>query len=94
MAVLIVDEGQMTKEHLRAVRDASPFQPFTIYLADGRKLEINHRDFLILPPEGAGRTAVVYHPPNGRTMSLVDLLLVTEVEVPAPAAGTNGQPHA
>jgi hypothetical protein len=80
----------MTKEHLRNVRDANPFRPFTIRLADGRDFRIHHRDFLSLPPEGAGRVAVIYQ--VGGAFSLVDLLLVTEVSVEALPAQANGEP--
>lgn len=80
----------MTKEHLRNVRDANPFQPFTIRLADGRHFRIHHRDFLSLPPaEGPGRVAIV-HASDGN-FGLVDLLLVTELSVESLPTQTNGQ---
>jgi len=80
----------MTKEHLRSVRDATPFVPFTIRLADGRSFLIQHRDYLSLPPaEHGGRIAVVYNA-TGNGFSLVDSLLVTEVTVDGHPAGTNG----
>jgi hypothetical protein len=78
----------MTKEHLRQVRDANPFSPFTIRLADGRDFRIHHRDFLSIPPDGAGRIAVIYQ--SGGAFSLVDLLLVTEVSVEPQPNQTNG----
>lgn len=73
----------MTLEHLRSVRDASPFVPFTIYQADGRLHRVPHRDFLSLPP--SGRMIIVHHPDE--SFSLIDLLLVTELRVdPVPVA--------
>lgn len=36
----------MTLDQMRSVRDAIPFRPFTIQLADGRSFRIQHRDFL------------------------------------------------
>lgn len=71
----------MTAEQLRATRDANPFRPFTIHLADGRKLTVPHRDFVSQSP--GGRTIIVYH--ADESFSIVDLYLVTELEVQAPA---------
>jgi hypothetical protein len=79
----------MTSEQLRSVRDASPFQPFTIHLADGRALRVRHRDFVSLSP--SGRIIIVYD--ADETFSIVDLLLVKELTVegsPTPPAGKPG----
>ncbi len=79
----------MTGEQLRSLRDAHPFVPFTIRLADGRTHHIGHRDFLLVPP--VGRTAIVYHPDE--TFSVINILLVTELttdivaQPPSPATG-------
>lgn len=67
----------MTIEQLRAAHHAQPFRPFTIHLADGRAFTIPHRDFLSHSP--TGRTIIVYHPND--SFSIIDLLLVTELEV-------------
>ena len=67
----------MTIEQLRNVYRAAPFQPFTIHLADGRALHVPHRDFLSHSP--SGRIVIVYHPDD--SFSIVDLLLVTEIEI-------------
>jgi hypothetical protein len=70
----------MNVEHLRSLRDANPFVPFTIHLADGRSHRVVHRDYLSMSP--GGRTVIVYH--GDEAFSLVDMLLVTEVAVDAP----------
>lgn len=67
----------MTIEQLRSTHQANPFQPFTIRLADGRSLHVPHRDFLSHSP--SGRTVIVYH--EDESFSIIDLLLVTELEV-------------
>ncbi len=67
----------MTIEQLRAVHQANPFRPFTVHLADGRHLDVPHREFLSHSP--SGRTIIVYH--HDDSFSIVDLLLVTELEV-------------
>jgi hypothetical protein len=71
----------MTVEQLRALREAHPFRPFTIHLADGRNLTVPHRDFVSQSP--GGRTVIVYRPDE--SFSVVDLYLVTELEVQASA---------
>jgi hypothetical protein len=77
----------MTSEQLRATRDASPFRPFTVHLADGRSLRVPHRDFLSLSP--GGRTIIVYH--AAEAFSVLDLLLVTELAVDGPHVPTDGE---
>jgi len=74
----------MTAEQFRLIREAHPFRPFTIHLADGRTLSVPHRDFVSQSP--AGRTIIVYG--SGESFSVVDLYLVTELEVqPQPDSG-------
>ncbi len=75
----------MTAEQLRAMREANPFRPFTIHLADGRTLAVPHRDFVSQSP--GGRTIIVYR--SDEAFSIVDLYLVTELEVQAPADSGN-----
>ncbi len=75
----------MTTEQLRGVRDANPFRPLTIHLADGRSLRVPHRDFLSVSP--GGMTIIVYQ--TGEAFSIVDLFLVTELAVDAPQPTTN-----
>ena len=67
----------MTIEQLRNLHQARPFQPFTIHLADGRSFEVRHSEFL--SHSESGRTIVVHH--NDESFSVLDLLLVTELEV-------------
>jgi len=67
----------MTAEQLRAMRESSPFRPFTMHLADGRSLNVPHRDFVSQSP--GGRTIIVYR--SDESFSVVDLYLVTELEV-------------
>jgi hypothetical protein len=77
----------MTAEQLRSMRDANPFRPFTIHLADGRSLAVPHRDFVSQSP--GGRTIIVYRPDD--SFSVVDLYLVTELEVQSgPDSGDGG----
>ena len=71
----------MVIEQLRKLYQAQPFRPFTMHLADGRQLPVVHREFIMVAP--SGRTAIVYQPDD--SFNIVDLLLVTDLEVKAQA---------
>jgi hypothetical protein len=67
----------LTIEQLRTLYRSQPFQPFTIHLADGREIAVNHPEYLSFSP--SGRTIVVHQLDDSFT--IVDLLLVTDLEV-------------
>jgi hypothetical protein len=71
----------MTTEQLRTAHRSTPFQPFTIRMADGRAFSIPHPDFLSISP--AGRTVVVFNVDG--SANVLDLLLMTEIELSAPS---------
>jgi len=73
----------MTIEKVRDFYNAQPFQPFVMHLADGRKIPVQHPEFIATAP--SGRTLTVYQPDD--TLNIIDLLLVTDIEV---KPGTNG----
>jgi hypothetical protein len=85
MALVLRQLGSstMTIEQLRNFYNAQPFQPFTIHLDDGRAIPVMHREFMASAP--SGRTVTVYQPDD--TMNVIDLLLVTDVEVKPKANG-------
>ncbi len=74
----------MTIEQVKKLYNAQPFQPFVIHLADGREVNVPHRDFIMVVP--TGRTLVVTCPDG--TVDIIDLLLVTDIEL---ATGRNGR---
>jgi len=67
----------MTLERVRELYDATPFNPFTMHMADGRSIPVLSRKFIMAVP--TGRTVVVCQP-DGK-LSIVDLLLVSELEL-------------
>lgn len=67
----------MTIEPFKNVLHAVPFHPFTIHMGDGRVFLVKHRDFVSRSP--SGRTIVVHS--DDDSFSVLDLLLVTELEV-------------
>jgi hypothetical protein len=79
----------MIVDKFREVLDANPFQPFLIHMADGRWLPVMSREFVNLSP--SGRVAVVFQADD--SMNLIDLLLVTSLEVkPMSRPSQNGPP--
>lgn len=67
----------MTIDQIRRLYEAQPFRPFTLHLADGREIPVVHREFMASAP--SGRTVIVYQPDD--SFNIVDLLLVTDLEV-------------
>jgi hypothetical protein len=74
----------MTIEQLRTMHQSRPFQPFEIYVADGRVIDVDHPEFLSQSP--TGRTISVGMPDG--THQVIDLLLVTSLKTKP-----NGAPH-
>ena len=67
----------MTIQELRSAYEAAPFRPFTMHLADGRNIPVQHREFMMTVPDG--RTIVIAQPDG--TLNIIDLLLVTDLEL-------------
>ncbi|MBU6401176.1 MAG: hypothetical protein KGS61_12735 [Verrucomicrobia bacterium] len=67
----------MTMEQIRELVDATPFQPFTIHLADGQSVRVPHPDFIAIGPRG--RTVIVYR--SDERFRIIDVMLVTELRV-------------
>lgn len=66
----------MSLEELRKCIVASPFVPFTLNIADGRRVPVTGRDFILVPPE-KGRTVLVYQR-NG-DFDMLDAMLITGI---------------
>ena len=66
----------MSVDELRKCIVASPFRPFTLNIADGRRIPVIGRDFVLVPPE-KGRTVVVYQ--RDGDFDLLDALLITGI---------------
>jgi hypothetical protein len=77
----------MTIEKVKELYDAQPFRPFDIHLADGRKIPVVHRDFIMSAP--SGRTLYVSQPDD--TLNIIDLLLVTDLEVKPTRNGARSE---
>jgi len=79
----------VTIEQIRSAYSAQPFRPFVIHLADGREVPVLHREFIMSAP--SGRTLVVYQPDD--SFNIIDLLLVTDLEVKPNSNGSRKSKH-
>jgi len=68
----------MTIEKFRDLMQAWPFVPFTLRLADGRRIPVDAPDFV--STSQTGRVVHVFHGP-GDASTFVDILLVTALEL-------------
>ena len=67
----------MTIQEFRNLHQAAPFRAFTLHLADGRNIPLQHVEFALVSP--SGRTVIVYQPDD--SYDVIDLLLVTSFRV-------------
>jgi len=80
--------GPVNVSVLRELHEARPFVPFTLTLADGRKLTVPHNEFFSLFPSGL--LAMLTHADDSFT--LIELLLVTAVDVKVRGSAAAGRP--
>jgi hypothetical protein len=50
----------MTAKELRAIRDASPFKPFSLQMLDGTKVRVRHPDNFATPSVWPGMALVAF----------------------------------
>lgn len=81
----------MTVQQLRRLREARPFEPFALWLGDGRRIPVEHPEFLAIFP--GGRTLFVAQPDE--SFDIIDLLPVTSLHVGdgKPKRGRKGRPR-
>jgi hypothetical protein len=78
----------MTTDALAELHQTRPFRTFSIRLGDGQSLEVRHPEMLSYSPKS--RVAVVFRPDGG--FQIVDLLLITGLEVNPPRNGRGSKP--
>lgn len=69
----------MTIQEIQRLRDAKPFQPFRVLVADGKSYDVRHPE--VISHTGSGGLISIAEENSFVTL---DLLLVTGVEKPIP----------
>jgi hypothetical protein len=69
----------MKADEIRKLLHAQPFRPFVVHVADGGRLQVKHENSVALAP--SGREMLVYRHNRPDDYEVVDLLLVTRLEV-------------
>jgi hypothetical protein len=72
------------KADIRKLAHASPFEPFTIHLADGSQLRVPTVDHIAVPPAG-GRIFVFY---DEERYDVISALMVTQITVDRESASS------
>ena len=67
----------MQIKELQSLYRAQPFRPFTVHLADGRGIRVEHPELMAL--SSTGRSAVVYG--KDGAFEVIDVLLVISLEL-------------
>jgi hypothetical protein len=67
----------VTIEKIRELCDAEPFRPFVIHFPDGRRIKVDHPDYVALAP--SGRLVSVFQRDDSET--LIDLMLVSDITI-------------
>lgn len=82
----------MHHEEIRRLLRARPFIPFTIHMPEGRSVRVSNSEFALLGPQG--RTMFVYETDPDAPFNLLDVMLITRVEVgPPPSQAPSGSPN-
>lgn len=70
----------MTIQEIQRLRDARPFEPFRVFVADGNTYDVRHPESIA--QSASGRMIVVAMPDD--SFMTLDLLLVTGIQKPIP----------
>ena len=77
-----------TANQIREVVRAQPFAPFVIHLADGRRFEVPHPEFVAVSPDGRELLFVA----DDQGIHQFEMLLVAEIETPPPGSSRSPSP--
>lgn len=69
----------MKADEIRKLLRDRPFRPFVVHVADGGRLLVKHEDYVALAP--SGREMLVYRHDRPDDYQVVDVLLVTRLEL-------------
>ena len=77
----------MTVDQLREVHRTQPFRPFTLQLADGKAVEVRHPENFSFSQRGRTIAVATF----GDVIRIIDLMLVTSIEVGNGSAARRGR---
>ena len=69
----------MKADKIRKLLHAQPFCSFFVHVADGGRLLVQHEDYVALAP--SGREMLVYRHDKADDYQVVDIMLVTRLQV-------------
>jgi len=69
----------MKADEIRKLLHADPFRAFVMHVADGGRFMVKHEDFVALSP--SGREMLVYRHDQPDDYQVVDVLMVTRLEI-------------
>lgn len=67
----------MRLEQIKEMQKEEPFEPFDLYLADGRSVFVPHPEFLYIPPKG---DRSVYVSDDDGIVERIDVMLVVSAK--------------
>jgi hypothetical protein len=70
----------MKSDEIKKLLHERPFRPFVVHGSDGGRLLVKHEDFVALAP--SGREMLVYRHDKADDYQVVDVLLITGLELP------------
>ena len=73
----------MKADEIRVLLKATPFRPFTVYLAGEKSFQVPHMDFASLSP--SGRTMIVFYH-DKEAFEILDVPLIARIHVQEPTA--------
>jgi hypothetical protein len=71
---------RVTIQEIQRLREARPFEPFRVFVADGNTYDVRHPKYIA--QSASGRMIVVALPDD--SFITLDLLLVTAIQKPIP----------
>ena len=77
------------KARIRQLLQASPFQPFTIRMADGREYRIEHPDFVLAASSEVPQITIEE---TDGSQHYLSVLLITSIERVGGPTAANAQP--
>lgn len=78
----------MAPDRIRQQLRVLPFVPFTVELANGKRVRIQHPDYAVLSP--AGRTLVVFTDPEDKNMEMIDVFLINHLSIESGSEAVAG----